>query len=183
MEPEDSALIPPKFLNLGCGNRHDADPLWLHHDLVDHHRDIRVHFDLEDVTGESRICWNRSSFYLSHDNLGCANPLVFEKVVLRDVLEHISPHRFMGVMGFVWNATAPGGFLEIQVPQWGSENAVVDPTHYRGFHLNSMDFLDPSTGHGARNQFYGCGTWEILEKEVVPRSKVNLRFLLCKPTK
>lgn len=171
----------PEILCLGCGNTHTPDPLWLFHDFESHHSDVRLDGDLEDVLPYSCVVRLRDgTFRITAGECPEDRRVKFKAVVIKDVLEHIAPNRFLSVMQFIWNATAPGGALRIQVPQWGSQNAIIDPTHYRGFHLSSFDILDPSTHLGRKNKFYGMQPWKILERETIAGSDVNLRFTLQK---
>lgn len=173
----------PTFLCLGCGNQHNADPAWLFHDLIKHHQNVRLSADLESVLPHSFIGRDPMGDFRVAADLGKFfgyRPVLFKLATARDVLEHIAPNKFFTVMQFIWNCMAPGGELNIQVPQWGSQNAIVDPTHYRGFHLSSFDILDPTTRLGRKNKFYGSGAWQVLERKVVPDSDVNLSFVLRK---
>jgi hypothetical protein len=172
----------PEILCLGCGNQHNADPLWLFHDFESHHSDVRLEGDLEQVTPNSHVVkpGQNEVFCITKDLPVCERVLQFKAVVLKDVLEHIAPNRLLDVMQFCWNCTRPGGILRIQVPQWGSYNALVDPTHYRGFHLDSFDIFDPTTRLGRKNKFYGLRPWKLTQRESVKGSDVNLQFVLQK---
>lgn len=178
-----STDINPEILCLGCGNQHTPDPLWLFHDFESHHPDVRLEGDLENVTPDSAVVrpgQNQVYRITRGPPLALDYVLPFKAVVLKDVLEHIAPNRLLDVMQFCWNCLVLEGVLRIQVPQWGSNNAITDPTHYRGFHLNSFDLFDPTTALGRKNQFYGLRPWRILEKEPIKGSDVNLRFTLQK---
>jgi hypothetical protein len=82
-------------------------------------------------------------------------------------------------MDSAWRQLRPGGTFHIQVPQAGSENALIDPTHWRGFVLESFDFLDPRTRLG-RASWTTDLRWHVLERQVVPRTATNLSFILEK---
>jgi len=103
----------------------------------------------------------------------------FTDIHARDVLEHIRPDLFYQTMNEVWLLLESGGLFHIQVPQWGSHNAIIDPTHWRGFHLDSFDYLDPTTRLGRAQWTTDC-RWKIMDKAVVPRTKTNLTFTLKK---
>jgi hypothetical protein len=172
----------PEILCLGCGNQHNADPLWLFHDFESHHPDVRLEGDLELATFRSKVvkCRAGEGYRMAHAALDIGEPILFKAVVLKDVLEHVAPNRLLDVMQFCWNCLRPEGILRIQVPQWGSYNALVDPTHYRGFHLDSFDIFDPTTRLGRKNKFYGLKPWKLTQKESVKGSDVNLQFVLQK---
>lgn len=176
-------VTDPEILCLGCGNQHTPDPLWLFHDFERHHPDVRLEGDLEEVTPESYVVRPGQNEVYEITRAGTMPTdyvLQFKAVVLKDVLEHIAPSRCFSVMQFTWNCLRPEGILTIQVPQWGSNNAIVDPTHYRGFHLDSFDICDASTALGRKNKFYKLQPWKILTKEVIKGSDVNLKFVLQK---
>jgi hypothetical protein len=108
-------------------------------------------------------------------------PIAFSRAACRDVLEHIPPNLFFNTMNNIHALLGAGGILEVQVPEWGSPNALLDPTHWRGFHLDSFDILDPSTSFGRKNSFYGNKPWKILSKVRVAKSHTNLQITLQKP--
>lgn len=167
-------------LEIGTGRGHDNNPAVLYHDLTPHHPDIRIVFDLEHVGDRHHIMdIGRRFVLMDHPAQGDGvTPVTFQSIRARDVLEHVSPRQLPHVMQFLWQHLNPEGILEIQVPRWGSTNAVIDPTHYRGFHIDSFDFFDPNTKLGSKSKFYGWHPWHILLKEVVPVSDVNLFFRL-----
>lgn len=147
-----------KKLNIGCGSR----PVWgwVNHDRTRHSPHVDLAFDLEEPV------WNVADR--------------FDEIAAKDVLEHVQPSRLFGVMNRLWELLLTGGLLKVQVPQWGSANAVIDPTHWRGFHLQSFDIFDPTTRLGRINSFYGLRPWTVVSRQVVPRSDVNLQFELRK---
>ena len=145
-------------LNLGCGNRPNKG--WLNHDKVKHSPHVDVTWDL------SLFPWT------------CPNELVrtssFKEIEARDVLEHLPPDAFFKFFDSCWDLLIPQGTISIQVPQYGSLNAIVDPTHWRGFHLDSFDILDPNCRLGRANHFYTSKKWKMLEKRIVPNSSTNI---------
>lgn len=163
-------------LNLGCGGKpYPRDQGWINHDKSKHSNYVDLSWDL--------------SVFPWYDDKGCSNdvvrtPLVgvFEVVEARDVLEHLPPDKFFPFFDSCWDLLVPNGQLRIQVPQQGSENALLDPTHWRGFVLGSFDILDPRTKFGKHNFWYTQKKWHIQEKYVVPRSRVNLFIRLQKCT-
>lgn len=165
-------------LNLGCGSR--PEPGWINHDRERHSPYVDVAWDLELERWPHTFCDMRGGFGGLVPQRMDQDALLYDRVRARDVLEHIPPNLFFRVMGNIWKLLAPGGVLEVQVPEWGSENALIDPSHYRGFHLDSFDILDPTTPLGRRNAFYRSRPWKLMSKSRVPRSRVNLSFVLQK---
>lgn len=143
-------------LNIGCGNRPLANAV--NQDRTRHSTHVDQAFDLEEFP------WP-----LPNDS--------FEQVVARDVLEHIRPDHFYGVMDEIHRICQEAGRLHVQVPQAGSLNAIIDPTHWRGFHLKSFDFLDPRTRLG-RASWTTDRRWALLKAEQIRGSDVNLSFVL-----
>jgi len=148
----------PFQLNLGCGNR----PL---KDSVNH--------DREKFADHVDVSWDMETFPWPRQEK------LFDCVFARDVLEHISPRNFYSVMNEIWDLLRPEGLLGIQVPKHGSKNAIIDPTHWRGFDVQSFDYLDPSKRLGK-----ACWTtskrWAVVEARELPRTDVNLSFKLRK---
>ena len=176
-----SALTGPEVLNLGCGGTSDEDPAILHHDITAHSPGVRLTGNLEGLDSGTFVAQDPLSkrFFFCHRE-DSAPRVLFKEVNARDVLEHLPPNRIHAIIEFCWGALEDGGHLHVQVPQFGSVNAVIDPTHYRGFHLRSFDFFDPTTSIGKKSAFYGLRPWKLLRAEVVPRSDVNLLFVLKK---
>lgn len=148
-------------LNLGCGGKpYPRSDGWVNHDKIKHSDFVDCAWDL------SEFPWR------------CPNDLVrtssFEQIAARDVLEHLPPDAFFPFFDSCWDLLTDKGTIEIQVPQWGSTNALLDPTHWRGFHLGSFDILDPETKFGRKNFWYSTKKWRLLQRNVVPKSDVNI---------
>lgn len=168
-------------INLGCGGRPERG--WVNHDQIKHSAFVDVAWNLEqpewptlyeDVDTGEFLGTLTTPATASHR----VHPIEFAAAKCRDVLEHIPPNLFFQTMNNLHGLLRSGAVLEVQVPEWGSQNALLDPTHWRGFHLDSFDILDPSTSFGRKNAFYGNRPWKILRKERVPRSTVNLSISL-----
>lgn len=174
------------ILNLGCGNRPMADAI--NHDLFKHSEHVDVCWDLEAGPWPTIYLDTMTGLYeLVPDGEGRDQPEPdwedqsdnIHAIVARDVLEHVSPSAFYRVMDECWKTLSPGQLMHIQVPEWGSTNHVIDPTHWRGFHLDSFDFLDPTTRLG-RQSWTTDRRWKIVEKRRKPKSDVNLLIKLEK---
>ena len=171
-------------LNLGCGGCPETG--YVNVDRTKHSKWVDEEWDLEQEDWPVLFEDVDSGEYLGRLTTPASSShriesIQFARVKCKDVLEHIRPDLFFQVLNNIWSLTRPEGILEIQVPEWGSEWATADPTHWRGLSLSSFDILDPSTTLGRKNRFYGNKPWTILNKNRVPRSNVNLAFTLQKP--
>ena len=150
-----------KRLNLGCGDRPERE--WINHDLSKHSDHVDIAFDLQVLPWPEEYSVEGG----------------WDRIAMRDVMEHLRPDLFYPICDQVWDWLAPDGIWSIQVPEFGSENAIIDPTHWRGFHRDSFDYLDPRTKLG-KNSWTTQKRWTILRKDRKPRSNVNLIFELRK---
>lgn len=99
-----------------------------------------------------------------------------------DVLEHLPPYigEEHGVIKFInecWRILKPGGELYIQTPGWKAEFLWIDPTHVRGFDIQSMDFFDPEKPFGKSTGFYSPHKFSVRAEELPNH---NLRFWMKK---
>jgi len=165
-------------LNLGCGDRPEKG--WINQDRQKFNPQVDVWWDLEDDKWPLLV--RRGGKCITCKNLRPDDDILsgtFDHLAARDVLEHVCPGRFYHVMDACWDTLKPGGLLHVQVPEFGSLNAVIDPTHWRGFSIESFDYLDPNTRLG-KNGWTTPKRWRILKKERKPRSNINLLFDLRK---
>jgi len=169
-------------LNLGCGSR----PLngAINHDRQQYAPHVDVWWDLEEpywaTALASQVTKRQMRGETTWNLLDDKNRfLLFTDIHVRDVLEHIRPDLFYQTMNEIWCLLEPGGLCHIQVPQYGSLNAVIDPTHWHGFHINSFDYLDPTTRLGKAQWTTDC-RWKIVTKLEMSKTDVNLQFLLKK---
>jgi SAM-dependent methyltransferase len=127
-------------LLLGCG--HEDRRGWVHHDLLAHSQHIQVAHDLEIVPWP----WDDNSA---------------EAIAAIDVLEHLADT--VAFMDECWRILEPGGQLMIQVPDYRSQNAWIDPTHRRAFHPDTFQYFN--LGSGQWNSFghlYTTRPWRVL---------------------
>lgn len=99
-----------------------------------------------------------------------------------DVLEHLPPYigDEHGVIKFInecWRILEPGGELYIQTPGWRATFLWIDPTHVRGFDIQSMDFFDPTKHFGKTTGFYSPHKFSVRAEELANH---NLRFWMTK---
>jgi SAM-dependent methyltransferase len=130
-------------LNLGCGD--DILPGFVHHDVRRHRPEVDVAHDLRVLPWP----WPDD----------CA-----EEIRLFDVLEHLP--EVVPALDECWRLLRPGGVLHLRVPHYQHENTWLDPTHRRGFHLESFDYFDPDTRWGSKCGFYTERKWRLLRREL-----------------
>lgn len=100
-----------------------------------------------------------------------------------DVVEHLANYTAdnrPSVIAFVeecYRILKPGGTLYIQTPGWKADFLWIDPTHVRGFDIQSFDFFDPDTAFGKSTGFYSKAKFKVRAEEL---SNHNLRFWLTK---
>jgi len=100
-----------------------------------------------------------------------------------DVLEHLPPYTQdlkPGVVAFIEEChriLKPGGELFIQTPGWRAEFLWIDPTHVRGFDIQSMDFFDPTKHYGITTGFYSQCKYIVRAEEL---ENHNIRFYMQK---
>ena len=89
-----------------------------------------------------------------------------DEVLAIDVLEHLQD--FVHAMDEIHRVLVPGGLAVIQVPLAGTYNHTTDPTHVRGFSLDSLDFFSDDLPLGKHNgRLYTPRRWTIERKEQV----------------
>lgn len=92
---------------------------------------------------------------------------VFDEVVAEDVLEHLS----LGFIGFFdecWRMLRADGVVRVRAPMWNSENVAIDPTHVRGYHPQSFDYLDDGRMWGQKyGRLYTERRWRVESVAVV----------------
>lgn len=76
----------------------------------------------------------------------------WDKVVATDILEHLT--NVVPVVDEINRILKPGGLLELQVPQWGTVNEAIDPTHKRSFTEMTFDYWIPGTMLGDKYWWY-----------------------------
>ena len=128
-------------LILGCGNKPDKRPGSMNHDRTKFAEWVDVAHDLNDTPWPWR------------DNQ-------FAEIVAEDVLEHLDD--FITFFDECWRILEPGGMVLVRVPRWDSINVHIDPTHRRGYHPQSFDYLDPTTHWGKLYNMYTPRKWEVL---------------------
>lgn len=94
-----------------------------------------------------------------------------------DLMEHLPPHNNIKFIEEIWRVLKPGGTAFITVPHHQSPNAMIDPTHYRGFDEKSLDYFDPTTEFGTNFGFYSEKKFNV---SAVRTPNNNVEFTLRK---
>jgi SAM-dependent methyltransferase len=130
-------------LNLGAGNVILNG--YVNHDLWKHRPEIDVVHDLDVLP------WPWKDGF-------------FQEVRSWAVFEHLHLTLAESVEE-CWRVLKPGGELRMKVPQYGSPNAAIDPTHVwrTGYLRETFEFFDPDKGKfGARGKMYGLKPWVLV---------------------
>jgi len=81
------------------------------------------------------------------------------------VLEHLDSDDFLFVMNECWRVLKEETFLIVKVPYWKSDACWRDPTHKRGFSLNTIRYFDQmSIKHYPT---YGFMPWNIINERLM----------------
>ncbi len=162
IEQESAKIMPDNKVKINLGAGSDTDPTWVNVDMI----------KLEGID----VVHNLINFpYPFEDNSA-------DEIKAVDVLEHMPPYigEAHGVIKFIEEChriLKPGGTLYIQTPGWKAEFLWIDPTHVRGFDIQSMDFLDPTTHYGRTTGFYSKCKFKVKAEEL---ENHNLRFWMEK---
>lgn len=147
-------------INLGAGE--DAFEGWINVDMI----------DLPNID----VVHNLMNFpYPFEDNSA-------DEIKAVDVIEHLPPYigEDHGVIKFLEEChriLKPGGVLYMQTPGWRAEFLWIDPTHVRGFDIQSMDFFDPTKHYGKTTGFYSKCKFSVKSEEL---ENHNIRFWMVK---
>jgi SAM-dependent methyltransferase len=157
VEPEKHA---ERKLQLGCGNNPHSG--FVHHDLYRHSEHVDVAHDLTTFPWP----WPDSSQ---------------DYIVAEDVFEHLRGE-LPEVFNELHRILAPGGYLFIRTCEAGSWMHAYDPTHVRGFALNSFNYWDPDTLEGkAYGMEAGERKWKIVRKSLHGLGEIEVLMQPRKP--
>lgn len=159
---DDGAIVDKDNIKINLGAGTDIQPGFVNVDMVD--------LDGIDVVHN-----------LMHYPFPFADGVASEIRAI-DVLEHLPPYigEEHGVIKFInecWRILKPGGELFIQTPGWRAEFLWIDPTHVRGFDIQSMDFFDPTKHFGKTTGFYSPHKFSVRAEELPNH---NLQFWMKK---
>ena len=82
------------------------------------------------------------------------------------VLEHLDIDLLQSI-DECWLILASGGTLRVRLPYWRHETCWRDPTHRRGYTMETFDVFDPSTKVGMEYGFYTERKWKIIERQYI----------------
>jgi len=134
-----------KILNLGTGNRPIEGAV--NHDVRKHNPTIDVTHDLSNLPWP----WGDEEFDTIH---------------AISVLEHLDID-LVGSVDECWRILKPGGKLIARVPHWQHPTCWRDPTHRRGYTMETWDLFDPRTHFGKGYGFYTERKWHIEKREPI----------------
>jgi len=148
-----------KKLNLGCGN--DYKPGWINVDKGSCKRDV---------------AWDIEVFPWPFEDSSV------EIVLLKHMLEHISPTNFIPFLNELYRVCKSGAQIEIEAPHAGSNNYWTDPTHKMPLTVRTFDFFDSSKPLYENGLIYGWNNikFSVVRAEVVdnPPNGPDVYYLL-----
>lgn len=149
IEPETTATVVPRQLNLGCGR--DKKPDCMNVDA--------------NPTVEPDLLWNLEErpFPLPRHH--------FEIIYANDVVEHLED--LIGFMSEVHALLAPGGRVIITTPHFSCSNSFTDPTHRHHLSYFSFDYFTNDSPWS----FYSEERFEIAERLIVFHNTRFSRFV------
>ena len=154
--PED-ILTNKKILDIGCGRKKVEGAIGLDHAAL---------------PGVDIVC-----------NLNEALPLddnTFDIVIANQVLEHVE--NIIGLVYEVHRVLKPGGLFIAHCPYFRSSWAWIDPTHIRGFSVNSLDYFSENTWIYEQYRFkeYGFQSIQVyLDRQEKPSMLRNMLSNAC----
>lgn len=149
-------------LNLGCGQ--DIKDGYVNVDHLDLpgvdvvHSLLRMPWPFEDGSAEEILALDVVEHLPSH------TPDLYEPTIVKFVEEC---HRIL----------QPGGELFIRTPGHDADFLWIDPTHVRGFAMESFDFWDDSTAFGQSTGFYSECRFKVKASKLPNK---NLEFSMRK---
>lgn len=108
---------------------------------------------------------------------------MFSYIKAQDVMEHLPNFTEDGRPMYVafieecHRLLEPNGTLWIQTPGWDASFMWIDPTHVRGFDVQSMDFFDPDTDFGRSTGFYSQVKFKV---KAIKMPNKNIQFTMVK---
>ena len=75
----------------------------------------------------------------------------FAEVIAQDVLEHVD---LVAVLRECHRILQPGGSLRVQSPHFTSASVHIDPTHRRGFSIETLQFFAADGRFGSRSYYF-----------------------------
>lgn len=149
-----SLNIQPKLV-LGCGMKPKTNAV--NHDLSKHSDFVDIAHDLEVFP----YPWEDEAF----NTIEC-----------EDVIEHLDCN-VIDFMNECWRILKPDGLMMICTVEHDSWQHRTDPTHKRGFTLNSFDYFDNRTILGNNyGHAYTDKRWNILRKGTTPTGELLFVF-------
>lgn len=98
----------------------------------------------------------------------------FDVIVAEHVLEHLEVKAFNFVLEEIYRVGKKNAVVEIVVPHYSGRTAWIDPTHVRGFSINTFDFY--YSEHPVFD-FYSKAKYRVLSKKVT-KNTIGTRNVL-----
>lgn len=134
----DPSMMKGRILDIGCGRKKLPGSVGL---------DCRAHPGVDIVADlNEKLPIETGSYDVVHAD---------------QVLEHVQ--NMIPLMEEIWRILAPNGILVAHTPYFRSNWAHIDPTHVRGFTINTLDYFVKDTLY---NDGYSFGENNFSKKEV-----------------
>lgn len=91
----------------------------------------------------------------------------FDLVIAEHILEHLDINSMNFVIEEVYRVAKKKAVFEVIVPHYSGRIAWIDPTHFRGFSINTFDFY---YSEKPVFDFYSKAKFKVLEKKVKKNS-------------
>ena len=131
-----------KNLNLGCGK--DYREGWINTDFN------------KDIKADVYINFNEPLPFKDNE---------IDYILLDNVLEHITPERYMTFIEDLHRICKQGSIIEIYVPHYSGMYALKHPTHYKCFGIGSFDtFINESRFNGER---YSKARFKVISERLL----------------
>lgn len=158
---EPTPVKKPIKINLGAGSEPESGSEWVNLDWI-----------------------NQESIDVVHNLFDYPWPFadgVASEMKAIDVLEHMPPDQSIKFIEECWRILEPAGKLTIQVPHHESPRLWIDPTHYRGYDLQSFDYFDPEKDYGKWYPYYTTHKFNVIAKQqYFDKQKGNIIFEFTK---
>jgi SAM-dependent methyltransferase len=85
----------------------------------------------------------------------------YDALIAHSIVEHLNS--FYDFFNEAHRILRSRGTIDVIVPYYDHINVAIDPTHKRGYVVESFHFLDPDTKWGKKAHMYSDKHWKIIE--------------------